>query len=47
MKRGESVFDVDHDPRRPFVVRAGAHSVIAVGTHFAVRGGDDGEWQSL
>ncbi len=44
MKRGESVFDVDHDPRRPFVVRAGAHSVIAVGTRFAVRGGDDGEW---
>ncbi len=44
MKRGESVFDVDHDPRRPFVVRAGAHSVIAVGTRFAVRRGDDGQW---
>ena len=44
MKRGESVFDVDHDPRRPFLVRAGAHSVIAVGTRFAVRRGDDGQW---
>ena len=43
-RRGESVFDVDHDPRRPFVVRAGAHSVIAVGTRFAVRRGDGGEW---
>ena len=44
VKRGESVFDVDHDAARPFVVRAGAHSVIAVGTRFAVRRGDDDEW---
>ena len=44
MKRGESVFDVNHDPTRPFVVRAGAHSVIAVGTRFAVRRGNDGQW---
>ena len=44
VKRGESVFDVDHDARRPFVVRAGVHSVIAVGTRFAVRRGNDGDW---
>jgi transmembrane sensor len=44
MKRGEIIFDVDHDLSRPFVVRAGEHSVIAVGTRFAVRRGDDGEW---
>ena len=44
VKRGESIFDVDHDAARPFVVRAGAHSVIAVGTRFAVRRGGDSEW---
>ena len=44
MKRGESVFDVDPDAGRPFVVRTGEHSVIAVGTRFAVRRGDAGQW---
>lgn len=41
---GEGVFDVDHEAQRPFVVRAGRHSVIAVGTRFAVRRKDDGQW---
>ncbi len=41
---GESVFDVDHHASRPFVVRAGKHSVIAVDTRFAVRRKDDGHW---
>lgn len=34
--RGEGLFDVGYDPRRPFVVRAARTSVIAVGTRFAV-----------
>ena len=41
---GESLFDVKHHGDRPFVVRAGRHSVIAVGTRFAVRLKHDGEW---
>ena len=41
---GESVFDVVHRGDRPFVVRAGRHSVIAMGTRFAVRRGQDGDW---
>ena len=41
---GESLFDVDHHADRPFVVRAGRRSVIAVGTRFAVRRKHDGDW---
>ena len=36
LARGEGLFDVNHDPRRPFTVRAGMTRVIAVGTRFAV-----------
>ena len=35
--RGETLFDVEHDSIRPFVVRADQYSVIALGTRFAVR----------
>lgn len=34
---GEAVFDVAHDPARPFIVRAGNLKVRAVGTRFVVR----------
>jgi transmembrane sensor len=33
---GEALFDVAHDPRRPFVVRSGVVDVRAVGTSFSV-----------
>lgn len=35
--RGEALFDVSHDDRRPFHVRAGSATVSDVGTTFAVR----------
>ena len=35
--RGEAMFDVVHDPARPFVVYAGDNEVQAIGTRFAVR----------
>jgi transmembrane sensor len=35
--RGEALFDVAKDPRRPFIVRAGDTEVIAIGTSFVVR----------
>lgn len=35
--RGEAHFDVAHDRRRPFIVRAGTGLVRAVGTAFSVR----------
>lgn len=35
--RGEAVFDVAHDPGRPFVVEGGGVSVRAIGTVFVVR----------
>lgn len=35
--RGQALFDVAHDRRRPFVVTAGATSVTALGTRFDVR----------
>ena len=35
--RGETIFAVAKDPERPFVVVAGRHDVIAVGTRFSVR----------
>jgi transmembrane sensor len=36
LKRGEVFFEVAHDARRPFVVRAGDLKVVAVGTQFSV-----------
>ncbi|MDE0348173.1 MAG: FecR domain-containing protein [Gammaproteobacteria bacterium] len=44
VKRGEGAFDVDHDESRPFVVRAGKHNVIAIGTSFAVYRTELGHW---
>lgn len=42
LKQGEAFFDVAKDPRRPFVVKAGAKRIVAVGTKFSVRReGDD------
>lgn len=35
--RGEAIFAVAKDPDRPFVVDAGRHDVVAVGTRFSVR----------
>lgn len=37
LERGQAVFDVTHDPRRPFVVAAGDRTVRVVGTQFDVR----------
>jgi len=37
LSKGEGVFDVEHDSTRPFVVRAGATSIIALGTRFSVQ----------
>jgi len=37
LARGEAFFDVARDPRRPFVVDAGAQRVVVVGTQFSVR----------
>ena len=34
---GEALFDVAHDPTRPFLVTAGLGSVTAIGTRFQVR----------
>jgi transmembrane sensor len=39
LARGEAFFEVAKDQKRPFVVEAGAHRIIAVGTKFAVRQG--------
>lgn len=40
--RGEALFEVAHDTRRPFVVEVGGHRVTALGTRFDVaRGNDD------
>jgi transmembrane sensor len=42
LTEGEAFFDVAKDPSRPFIVRAGAKRIIAVGTEFSVRkDGDD------
>ena len=35
--QGEAIFVVAKDPRRPFVVNAGSHQAVAVGTRFSVR----------
>ncbi len=37
LKEGQGLFDVKHDARRPFIVRAGALDVVALGTEFQVR----------
>lgn len=37
MPRGEAVFDVAHDARRPFLIAAGDRTVRVVGTRFDVR----------
>ncbi|MBL8267540.1 FecR family protein [Steroidobacter sp.] len=37
LDRGEALFEVAHDAQRPFVVRAGAYAVTAIGTKFTVR----------
>ena len=36
LPRGEAVFEVAKDPRRPFVVRSGLSDTVAVGTRFSV-----------
>lgn len=36
LEQGEAFFDVAKDPARPFIVRAGANRIIAVGTKFSV-----------
>ena len=41
LSRGEALFKVAKDPNRPFEVRAGAATVIAVGTEFNVQRGSD------
>ena len=37
LEQGEAFFSVAKDPGRPFVVAAGGHDVVAVGTRFSVR----------
>ncbi|MGH7947553.1 MAG: FecR family protein, partial [Opitutaceae bacterium] len=37
LRNGEAHFSVTHDPRKPFVVEAGAVKIRAVGTAFAVK----------
>lgn len=39
LERGQALFDVAHDPTRPFVVAAGQTRVEALGTRFDVRRG--------
>ncbi len=41
LERGEALFEVAHDPARPFTVISPAGSVRAVGTRFVVRVGED------
>lgn len=42
LERGEAFFHAATNPRRPFVVAAAGHRVVAVGTRFAVRRDGDG-----
>ena len=42
LQRGEAFFHAARDPKRPFVVAAGSHQAVAVGTRFAVRRDADG-----
>lgn len=37
LDQGEALFDVAHDPSRPFVVSAGGRQIVALGTSFVVR----------
>lgn len=37
--RGEAFFDVRHDASRPFIVTAGSHRIVDLGTKFLVRTG--------
>lgn len=37
LERGEAMFEVAHDPARPFVVEAGTKRIQAIGTAFVVR----------
>jgi len=39
LERGEAFFRVKHNPKRPFVVTAGARRIVDVGTQFLVRAG--------
>jgi transmembrane sensor len=41
LERGRALFDVERDPKRPFEVRAGDRSVVALGTRFDVRADPD------
>lgn len=41
LEQGEAFFDVAKDETRPFVVKAGAKRVVAVGTKFSVRRSDN------
>ena len=45
--RGQAMFEVAHDAKRPFVVTAGATSVTALGTQFDVRRERDGATVTL
>jgi transmembrane sensor len=42
LQTGQALFDVAHDPARPFVVKAGETQVTALGTRFDVRRDVDG-----
>ncbi|MEE1924843.1 FecR family protein [Pseudomonas sp. 148P] len=42
LRKGEALFEVAHDPQRPFQVQAGDLSATALGTVYAVRKQDDG-----
>lgn len=37
LERGEALFEVKRDPRWPFIVTAGTHEILALGTAFEVR----------
>ena len=39
LEKGEAFFRVKHNPKRPFVVTAGARRIVDVGTQFVVRAG--------
>lgn len=41
LDQGEAYFDIKRDPSRPFVVEAGTHRIVVLGTRFSVR--RDGE----
>lgn len=47
LEGGQALFTVAHDAARPFIVEAGAASVIAVGTVFEVRRDSDGATVTL